>query len=54
MVVDEILQIPVQGPPPNGMKAHVSPAWHLVSPSGALPSSPLVAEPVGCPFPQYV
>jgi hypothetical protein len=50
----EILQIPVQGPPPNGKKADVSAAWHLVSPAGALPSSPVMAEHVGCPFPRYV
>jgi hypothetical protein len=34
----EILQISVQGPSPNGKKARVSPAWHLVSSSGALPT----------------
>jgi hypothetical protein len=37
----------------NGKKGHVIPTWHLVSPSGAPPSSPLVAESVGCPFCRY-
>jgi hypothetical protein len=50
----EILEIPAQEPSPNGKKGQVIPAWHLLSPSGALLSSPLVAEHIGRLFSRYV
>jgi hypothetical protein len=49
----EILLIHVQGPSPSRKKAHVISVWQLVSHAGVPPSSPLAAEPVGCPSPRY-